>query len=299
MKGKNKSNFLIFAATLCGIWVITIGRTIDPATAQFKLFNGYLIVIPVTVNGSGPYEFLLDTGSNTTLIHTEFARELRLRPVDRVELVTVSGSQVVPRAQLESLAIGAKAAKNLEALFSDLREIRAVNPKIRGALGMNFLAQFNFLIDYRERRIEFEDGDELEKTLRGARLPIERNEGRTLITWEGKERWRLALDSGTSTLILFNSGERMSRLDWGRDDPESMRLTSDIGSRIIQRRRLRRFDIGGAKFLDLPVALCDMKDSGEARIENGLLPTSIFQIVYFNHRKNFVTLNPRNSGGEY
>ena len=32
--------------------------------------SGYLIA-PVSINGSGPYPFLLDTGSNTTLVRNE------------------------------------------------------------------------------------------------------------------------------------------------------------------------------------------------------------------------------------
>ena len=46
-------------------------------------------------------------------------------------------------------------------------------------------------------------------------------------------------------------------------------------------------------FYDLPVALMESKTAREGRIEDGLLPTSLFQSVYFNHRKKFVTLNPK------
>ena len=28
----------------------------------------YMIVVPVTINGSGPYDFVLDTGSNNTML---------------------------------------------------------------------------------------------------------------------------------------------------------------------------------------------------------------------------------------
>ncbi|MGH9767560.1 MAG: retroviral-like aspartic protease family protein [Blastocatellia bacterium] len=294
MKERNKSKFLTCAAVLIGgLCLFASAQTLAASTTQFKLLNGYVIVIPVTVNGAGPYEFLLDTGSNTTLIGAEFARALRLRPVDRVELVTVAGSRIVPRAQLESLAVGAKVVKNLEALFSDLREVRAVKPEIRGVLGMNFLARFNFLINYREQRIEFEDDDELEKSLRGARLPIEWNDGRTLISSTGKERLRLMLDSGTSTLFLFNAGGRLSGLNWEQGESRPLRASSDLGSQTVWQKRLRSFSVGGANFYDLPVAVMESKTAHQGRIEDGLLPTSLFQSAYFNHRKKFVMLNPK------
>lgn len=293
MKARNKSKFLILTATLCCLCAFASVQTLAASITQFKLLNGYMIVIPVTVNGAGPYEFLLDTGTNTTLVSAEFARALRLRPVDRVELVTVNGAQAVPRAWLNRVTVGAKSAANLEALFSDLREMRAIRPEICGVLGMNFLSQFNYLINYRERRIEFEDEDEMEKSLRGARLPVERDEGRVLITYAGKGCLRLVLDSGTPALILFNTDARVTGLKWEQGGSQLLRLSSELGSGLARQRRLRSFEIGGAEFYDLPVTLWDAKDGGADRVEDGLLPTSIFRSIYFNHRKNFVMLNPK------
>lgn len=295
MKERNKSKFLACVAVLIGgFCVFTSAQTQPASTTQFKLLNSYLIVIPVTVNGAGPYEFLLDTGTNTTLVTVEFARQLRLRPIDRIELVTVAGSQIVPRARLESLTIGATTAKNVEALFSDLREVRAVNPEICGVLGMNFLAQFNYLINYRERRIEFENDAELENSLGGARLPLECHEGRALVfARSAKSRsWRLALDSGISNLLLFAADWRDLKLDWAQGESQRLLARTDVGSQGVWQKRLRSFQIGGANFYDLPVAVMEPKVAGEGRVEDGLLPTSLFQRIYFNHRKNFVMLNP-------
>jgi len=61
----------------------------------------------------------------------------------------------------------------------------------------------------------------------------------------------------------------------------------------VRQKRLRGFSVGGAGFSDLPVVLMESKTAREVRVEDGLLPTSLFQRVYFNHRKKFVTLNPK------
>jgi len=296
MKERNNSKILacatVLLASLCSF---ASARTRAVSTVNFQLLDGYVIVIPVTVNGAGPYEFLLDTGANTTLVSVEFARQLRLRPIDRVELVTVAGSQIVPRVWLESVKVGAKSATDLEALLSDLREARAVKPEICGALGQNFLSRFNYLINYRERRIEFEDEDEMEKMLRGARLPVEWNEGQALIRATGRSQLRLVLDSGTPAMILFNADARVSDLNWEPGDTQTIRLNSDLGSRVVRQRRLRNFSVGGAEFHDLPVTLCEAKDGCAGRFEDGLLPTKLFQSVYFNHRKKFVMFNPKST----
>ena len=296
MKERKKSKFLTCSAALiCGLSWFTSAQTLAASIVKFKLLRGYMIVIPVTVNGAGPYEFLLDTGSNTTLISAEFAAALRLRPIDRVELMTVAGSQVVPRAQLESVAIGAKSAADVEAVFSDLREARAFSPEICGVLGQNFLSRFNYLINYRERRIEFEDVGELERSLRGERTPVELREGRALITSAGRERLQLVLDSGTPAMILFNADARVSGLYQEPGDPQTSRLNSNLGSQVVRQRRLRNFSVGGVEFHDLRVTLCEAEGSCAGRVEDGLLPTSLFQNIYFNHRKKFVMLNPKTS----
>jgi predicted aspartyl protease len=296
MKERKKSKFLTYSAALLGglSW-FTSAQTLAASIVKFKLLHGYMIVTPVTVNGAGPYEFLLDTGSNTTFIDAEFARALRLRPIDRVELMTVAGSQIVPRARLESVAIGAKSAADVEAVFSDLRKARAISPEICGVLGQNFLSRFNYLINYRERRIEFEDGGELDKSLCGERTPVELREGRALITSAGRERLQLVLDSGTPALILFDAQARVSGLYQEPGDPKTSRLSSNLGSQVVWQRRLRNFSVGGVEFHDLRVTLCEAEGGCAGRVEDGLLPTSLFQNIYFNHRKKFVMLNPKTS----
>ncbi len=287
MKARTFSKFLAIAAMLSGsLFLIGWDQPRIASSVKFKLLRDYVIVIPVTVNGAGPYQFLLDTGSNTTLVSTEFARMLGLRPIDRIELVTTTGSQIVPRARVERLAVCAKSVPNVEVLFSDLRAVRSVEPAISGVLGQNVLTQFNYLLDYRARQITIEEDDELESSLCGERQPIELHEGRMLATAQGG--LRLVLDSGISTSFLFG---RNFELDWVPGKSQSLVARSDLGSRTVEQRRVRSFTIGSKWFSDLPVTLMDAKTASEARIEDGLLPTNLFRNIYFNHRKGFVIFN--------
>src|SRR5438477_2348282 len=49
-----------------------------------------LIVIPVRVNEAGPFDFMVDTGSQVTVIDPSLASELNLNLVGRVGLVSVA-----------------------------------------------------------------------------------------------------------------------------------------------------------------------------------------------------------------
>lgn len=283
------SNFAACAALFC-----FAGGTLA-APVNFRLQRGHLIVIPVTINGAGPHDFLLDTGASTTLVTPEFARQLRLRPVDRIELVTVAGSQILARAHLSKVSVGGQHATDVEALISELREVRADAPNIQGVLGQNFLARFNYLIDYSAQQVEFETNAELENSLCGARLPLKEHEGRWLvaapINQESRQQhWRLAPDSGLATLILFARDK--PALDWAPETAEVLFARTDHGSREVQQRRVRSLQIGSVKFSDLPLIAMAAEQAGVGRIEDGLLPTSLFQRVYFNHRRGYLILNP-------
>ena len=51
-----------------------------PATIRFTIAKDFLIVVPITINGSGPYDKLLDTGSNNTMLDQKLADEFALTP---------------------------------------------------------------------------------------------------------------------------------------------------------------------------------------------------------------------------
>ncbi len=291
----SKLSKFVVCATLC--FLCGSLRTMAASTVNFKLLRGYLIVIPVMVNGAGPYEFLVDTGTNTTLLGSEFARQLRLRPLDRIELVTVAGSQLLVRSQVASLTVGAQTVTPLEVLWSELRELRAIEPKICGVLGQNFLAQFNYLIDYRKQRLEFEDVDELETRLCGEPLTLEWHEGQALLSVPGKKKhWRFVPDTGVAGLLLFTPSGSGFEFDWEPGAPETGQARTDLGSRLVQQRRLRSFPLSRTTLYDLPVMLMKTAPGGAERSEDGLLPTSLFERIYFNHRKSYLILNPKNVG---
>lgn len=266
-------------------------------SVQFKLINNYLIVVAVEVNGEGTFNFLLDTGTNTTLITPELSRRLNLRPTDRIELITVAGSQILPRSQLHSLSIGSKSLSNVEALSADLPEIRQLDSNVSGVIGQNFLSQFNYMLDYRNRRIEFEEGDELETRLSGGRLSIERDEGKCIVVARpmsaSKSARRFVLDTALSGLVLFDSNARISDLDVEHSPHSLISISTNAGKDTARLGVLRSLQIGNETFRDLPVALIQSSTTIGSRSEDGLLPASLFRTIYFNNKRNYVIFNPR------
>src|SRR5580692_6200816 len=62
------------------------------ASVRYHSLGRSQIAIPVTINGSGPYEFMVDTGSQLTVIDPALASQLRLEPEGSTGVTAVSSS---------------------------------------------------------------------------------------------------------------------------------------------------------------------------------------------------------------
>jgi len=53
---------------------------LDVAIKVVKHGKQVIALVPVTINGHGPYTFALDTGASQSLVDSQVARELRVKP---------------------------------------------------------------------------------------------------------------------------------------------------------------------------------------------------------------------------
>lgn len=257
------------------------------APVKFRLVKDFLIIVPVQINDSETLELLLDTGTNTSVIIPEAAARLKLRALDRIEIVTAAGSVIAPRSFVPRLVLGGKSAANTEVLWSDIPELRRLDNRISGVLGQNFLAQFNFTLNFREQRIKFEDAGE-NQFKAAVRLPFEKDDGRIVLVLKIKQtNLKFVFDSGTSDLILFASGCRKVEKQIERGE-QLTQISTNAGKSQTRTGWLDKLQLGEKSLRRLPVALL-----GEIeRTEDGLLPMRLFRSVSFNNQEEYVMLNP-------
>lgn len=263
---------------------------------KFKQLN-HFVIVPVFINGTGPLDFIFDTGASSTVIDQELVKRLGLTALEATNVSTVSGSKVVPRYRLDSLAVGPRSVKNLTALSTEMRQIHSIDSRIRGILGQNFLSGFNYILNYRDRRIEFEESDESVKRLVGVRLPVERDRGRVLIAAKTsstqKTTPRMVIDSGASSVVIFSDSPQDSGFDLEMGNDRFIHVDTVAGSRMLRAGLVRRLQIGEEVFEKLPARLVQGSTVAEGRLETGLLPAKLFRAIYFNNSQNYVILNPR------
>jgi len=116
-----------------------------------------LILLEATVNGKGPYRFVLDTGASLTMISPELAKKLDIKHAEAETGVGAGGGVEVHFGTVESLAIGETRLKGLKVGIMDLTGIaKAIETDIDGIVGHNFLSKFRVSIDYPKQTVTFE-----------------------------------------------------------------------------------------------------------------------------------------------
>lgn len=116
-----------------------------------------LILLPVAVNGDGPYQFALDTGACLTVVSRHLAERLGIRVLEEREGYGAGGKLSLGVSRVRSLSIGLCEVNDLEIAVMDLSDLSTmIGEEIVGVLGHNFLANFKLTIDYGRRVVVFE-----------------------------------------------------------------------------------------------------------------------------------------------
>ena len=123
---------------------------------EFELAGpgGAALLVPVRVNGQGPFQFVLDTGATVTCVDDALASRLALPDVRGVigTAAGVGGQGGVRLVSVDSLSIGSVRAHGLQACVVDLEHLSGIGLDLDGLIGLNVLKEFRVTIDF-DRRI--------------------------------------------------------------------------------------------------------------------------------------------------
>jgi len=113
-----------------------------------------LIVVPVTINGHGPYRFLLDTGASNTILSAAVADSLKIPQRRRGMILTAGGNVDVSVRTIRTVNVGTAQLENIDIAVGDFDLMKKLH--VDGLLGGDYLRRFKVDIDYDGKVLKIE-----------------------------------------------------------------------------------------------------------------------------------------------
>lgn len=107
------------------------------------------MLAPVSINGQGPFDFLLDTGANISCVSDRLMEKLALRSGETAAVHTVVGVRQRPIVMLDQLQVGRRNRKNVRAPALPIK-----GADVDGVLGVDWLKGQRLVLDFKGQRME-------------------------------------------------------------------------------------------------------------------------------------------------
>ncbi len=271
------------------------------AGVPFQIVNRHQILVAVSVDHSGPYSFLLDTGTQVTIVDLSLAAELHLSGNGSANVASAGSQSDAPFLQVDLLEVGSHAVANQAVLLYDLRKMNFANHTVRGILGEDFLESYDLLIDNAHRLLCLDDSTAMRADVKGPHVPLlapaQTPDGARLPTSlivsvrlsDSMRPVRLMLDSGADFSLLYNARQFMALAQFptatlqGNGVDGAQRAFSALPPQDV---KIGPVYLPGVAFVTCPSA---EKSSITAELD-GLLPTGLFRRVLIDHADHFAIL---------
>jgi Aspartyl protease len=271
------------------------------ASVPLRLVNRHWIILPVFISRTGPYNFLLDSGAQITMVDPTLAARLHLDTHGAAVVAGVRSGQSASYAQLDMVEVGAHRVAKQKVLVHDLQNLHSADARVQGILGEDFLEQFDLLIDNAHRLLCLDDSGAMRQEVRGPHIPLVDGAQAEevgapprllLITVElsgGLRPVLLVVDSGANESLLFNTSEYMLQrpshdlpVSWSGVDGSQLSLSALPPQDV----KIGSLKLPGVSFFSLD------KDPFVKGFD-GVLSTGLFRRVFIDRAHSFAVLEPR------
>lgn len=210
------------------------------------------VTVPVTVDGSGPYDFLIDTGAQGTILSNRLTGALGMVPSGSATIISTAGRARVETVQIDSLVFANKHIAGLTTPVLDDDNLGA-----DGILGLDALQGLRVLIDFRAGRMDVVDT--------GERAP---RSGYDVVVRAHERRGQMiiadAVIDGVETAVIIDTGAQFSLGNQAllealrAHERETVSGTDVLGLNYDGRvARVGALRLGSLQLTNLPVAFAD------------------------------------------
>ena len=211
------------------------------------------MTVPVKVQEQGPFRFLIDTGSQNTVLSKNLAARLALVPNRRARLVSIAGTQIVDTVEIDQIDLGRRSFYSLTAPLLESEHMGA-----DGILGLDSLQGQRVLVDFTKNLMAIDDARSLGGN-RGFEIVVEaRRRSGQLIMADARidgVKVQVVIDTGAETSI---GNRALQRALEKRRKSQTIELLSVTGHQInADLGYARSLEIAGVAFNNVAIAFAD------------------------------------------
>ncbi|HTN14082.1 MAG TPA: retroviral-like aspartic protease family protein [Sphingomonadaceae bacterium] len=211
------------------------------------------LTVPVTVEGQGPYQFMIDTGAQATVLSRELADRLGVADRKTATLVGISSRAQTQVAPVMELGLGKRLFYIETVPLVEQANIGSAD----GILGLDSLQEQRVLLDFRAKTFSVADAE----TLGGDKgydivVRARRVLGQLVITDAELDGVRVAVIVGTGAQGSVGNLKLQEKLR-GRDLGEAQMTDINGAMETSSMRLAKSVTIGRVKVSNLPIAFVD------------------------------------------
>lgn len=254
----------ILASALAFAYPVPLGQPVTPGSltnpvgeiVNIDEDRAERMTVPVSIEGKGPFSFVIDTGAERTVISRKIADNLALEDEEPARLMSIAGTSIVDMVFVPSLTLGRKSYGGLISPVLSAQHIGA-----DGILGLDGLQDQRILFDFLANQIIIEDAEHARELPRSREIVVtaKRRSGQLIFTD--------ATISGVEVNVIIDTGAQVSignmalqkRLrKRARELGDENLLIAVTGETLgVEFGKVREFRIGRARFASLLVAFAD------------------------------------------
>lgn len=227
----------------------------NPATEILELDQerNNRLTLPVMIDGAGPFDFMIDTGSQATAVTHQINEGLQLTPFGTATLVGMASSRPVNVVELDSITFGSHTIHDILSPVLDAQHVGA-----DGILGLDSLQDFRVLIDFRDDTIAVQDVSTLRGGRRGFEIIVRARQelGQLLIT--------NATVEGVPATVIIDTGAQTSIGNLALRDRITTKRSQEVtttdvnGVELVgQLSYVRSLNLGGLSMENVSLAFAD------------------------------------------
>lgn len=224
------------------------------------------LTVETRINGRGPYQFLVDSGADTSVVGLRIARDLALPLGSPAVLNGTTARSLVDRVKVRELQLGSNVFRDLE-----LPALSEAALGGSGLIGIDALHNQRLLMDFEKKLIRVEDARTAPRVVNGEIVVVARRRRGQLILTQVRSRGislEAVIDTG-SEITIGNEALRQ-KLIRKHDKFETVKMTGVTGETVeVQIAFVPELQIGSVLLENVPVAFADVPPFKAFRLDGG------------------------------